>query len=201
MSGYCSDCGKPLIEGAGFCANCGAAVRGNAGAGAAFASSMGSSSSASFAQAPSPVPGDDLSVLDWMLLPLKRYADFSGRSRRKEYWLYYLLNMIVTIVGLLLVVAGVPWDQMNNKYLPPMGISTWIGGMVLILWVLGTFVPSLAVAVRRFHDQDKSGWFYLLAFVPYAGGIILIIFMCLEGTRGANRYGPDPLGNDADIFA
>ncbi len=199
MSGYCSDCGKPLVEGAAFCANCGAAVRGSGPGGAAFASSMGSSAS-SFARAAS-LPTDNLSVLDWMLLPLRRYADFSGRSRRKEFWLYYLLNMIVTFVGVGLVVAGIPWSQMNDKYMPPFGVSSWIGGILLTVWVLGTFVPSLAVAVRRFHDQDKSGWFYLLAFIPYVGSIILIIFMCLDGTRGANRFGPDPLGNDADIFA
>ncbi len=168
--------------------------------GAAFASSV-SSTSSSFARAASPTPTDNLSVLDWMLLPLRRYADFSGRSRRKEFWLYYLLNMIVTFVGVGLMVAGVPWSQMNDKYMPPFGVSSWIGGILLTVWVLGTFVPSLAVAVRRFHDQDKSGWFYLLAFIPYVGSIILIIFMCLDGTRGANRFGPDPLGNDADIFA
>ena len=60
-----------------------------------------------------------------------------------------------------------------------------------ILWGFGTIIPSIAVQVRRFHDQDKTGWLWLLNFVPF-GGFIILVFMCLEGTRGENSYGPDP---------
>lgn len=60
-----------------------------------------------------------------------------------------------------------------------------------LLW-LGLIVPSIAVQVRRFHDQDKSGWFVLLNLIPYIGGLIVLVFMFLEGTRGPNRFGPDP---------
>lgn len=64
------------------------------------------------------------------------------------------------------------------------------------------FIPGLAVQVRRFHDQDKSGWFILLGFIPYIGGLILFVFMCLEGTRGPNRFGPDPKDPySEDVFA
>jgi uncharacterized membrane protein YhaH (DUF805 family) len=74
--------------------------------------------------------------------------------------------------------------------------STPVAGIVgvglLVLFVLATVIPAIAVQVRRFHDQDKSGWFILLGLVPYAGGLIVFIFMLLEGTRGANQYGPDP---------
>jgi uncharacterized membrane protein YhaH (DUF805 family) len=64
-------------------------------------------------------------------------------------------------------------------------------------------VPGLAVMVRRFHDQEKSGWFFLFYFVPYVGSIIVLVFMCIDGTRGDNRYGADPkqLENIADVFA
>jgi uncharacterized membrane protein YhaH (DUF805 family) len=66
-------------------------------------------------------------------------------------------------------------------------------GIALIGFIiLGCLIPSIAVQVRRFHDQDKSGWFVLLNFIPSIGGIIVLVFMCLEGTRGPNRYGPDP---------
>ncbi|MEQ1687443.1 MAG: DUF805 domain-containing protein [Sphingopyxis sp.] len=154
--------------------------------------------------------------MDWMLMPLRRYADFSGRSQRQEYWMFQLLNLFVIIVGLVLVFAGFDWAEMaaqSNQYgkfasdaaaspSAPPGPLTWIGGGILLLWVLGTFIPHIAVAVRRFHDQDKSGWFYLLYFIPYAGGIILLVFMCIEGTKGPNQYGEDPKGGSrSDIFA
>jgi uncharacterized membrane protein YhaH (DUF805 family) len=60
------------------------------------------------------------------------------------------------------------------------------------LFALASFIPTIAVQVRRFHDQDRSGWMVLLALIPYLGGLIVLIFMCLEGTRGANRFGLDP---------
>ena len=62
--------------------------------------------------------------------------------------------------------------------------------------MLAVFVPGLAVTVRRFHDQDKSGWLALLGLVPYVGGIVVLVFMCLEGTKGENRYGLDPKAGD-----
>ena len=67
-----------------------------------------------------------------------------------------------------------------------------LGGALLGIFALGSFIPALAVQVRRFHDQDKSGWMVLLAFIPFIGGLIVLVFMCLEGTRGGNRFGPDP---------
>ena len=79
------------------------------------------------------------------------------------------------------------------------------GGAVLIILLLFYFallIPTIAVQVRRFHDQDKSGWFVLLNLIPYLGGIIELVFMCLEGTRGPNRYGRDPKGGSSEeIFA
>jgi uncharacterized membrane protein YhaH (DUF805 family) len=82
-------------------------------------------------------------------------------------------------------------------------VAAWIVIGVGVLALLALFIPSLAVQVRRFHDQDKSGWMVLLGFIPYIGGIIIIIFMCMEGTRGPNRFGPDPLQteNIGDIFS
>ncbi|MFL0356036.1 DUF805 domain-containing protein [Erythrobacter sp. GH1-10] len=130
-----------------------------------------------------------------MTLPLKRYADFQGRSRRKEYWMFVLLQIIVLVI--MAVIVGITGGLDEN----PSGI----GGIVLILMgliYLGLFfIPGLAVTVRRFHDQDKSGWFILLQFIPYVGGLIVFVFMCLDGTRGPNQYGPDPKGiGDAEVF-
>lgn len=72
------------------------------------------------------------------------------------------------------------------------GSAMLLGLAPLALFALAIIVPSIAVQVRRMHDQDKSGWFVLLGFIPYIGGFVMLVFMCLEGTRGPNRFGPDP---------
>lgn len=137
--------------------------------------------------------------MEWMLLPLKRYADFSGRSRRKEYWMFVLFYMLVLIGLLGLFFAGT--DVAEGTGEPAMGGLSSVAMGLLGLFVLGTFIPNIAVQVRRFHDQDKSGWMVLLGFVPYIGGLVLLVFMCLEGPRGPNRYGPDPKDpGQADVF-
>ena len=77
-----------------------------------------------------------------------------------------------------------------------------IGAGLMSLFILAGIIPSIAVTVRRLHDQNLSGWMYLLGFIPYVGGIVLIVFMCLEGTKGENRFGPDPMDPaSADVFA
>ncbi|MFD0727207.1 DUF805 domain-containing protein [Lysobacter brunescens] len=124
--------------------------------------------------------------MDWMLMPLKRYADFNGRSRRKEFWMFTLLNVIVTAVLYGLIIAGLDFETGQP------GALSMVGGGLLLIYALAFLVPSIAVYVRRFHDQDKSGWLVLLMFVPAIGGLILLIFMCIEGTRGPNRFGEDP---------
>ncbi len=119
--------------------------------------------------------------MESMLLPLKRYAEFSGRSRRSEYWMYFLFTIIV-IVGLSMVEAV-------------LGMGGMVGGIygpLTTLYILATFVPNIAVGIRRLHDIDKSGWFLLLGLIPFVGGIILLVFFVMDGTRGANRFGPDP---------
>jgi uncharacterized membrane protein YhaH (DUF805 family) len=140
--------------------------------------------------------------MDWMLMPLRRYADFSGRSRRKEYWMFALFILIVYAVLGTLFVMGANFASIGSGGDPEISVIGWIAISLFGLVALGIFIPSLAVVVRRLHDQDKSGWFILIQFIPYIGGIIMLIFMCIEGTKGENRYGPDPKGeNIADVFA
>lgn len=130
-------------------------------------------------------------MLEWIMLPLRRYTDFSGRSRRKEYWMFLLGVLIVAIV--LGIVEGI------------VGLSGMVGGVygpLTLIFLLGIIVPSIALQVRRFHDQDKSGWFVLLSFIPFVGGLIVLVFMCLEGTKGPNRFGPDPKNPaGAEVFS
>ena len=119
--------------------------------------------------------------MKWATLPLKRYAEFTGRSRRKEYWMFVLLSIgIYFIASILDRIAG-----MN-------GMIAGTYGPITALVVLGLLVPSLAVSIRRLHDSDRSGWWLLLGLVPMVGEIIVLVFMVLEGTRGANRFGADP---------
>jgi uncharacterized membrane protein YhaH (DUF805 family) len=136
--------------------------------------------------------------MEWMLMPYRRYADFSGRSCRREYWMFALLSIIVAVGSIILMAIGGGLSETGDAAPGPL---FWLGGAIIVIWGLGSIIPSIAVQVRRFHDQDRSGWMVLLGFIPYVGGLIVLIFMCLEGTRGPNRFGPDPLdSSNVDIF-
>jgi len=134
--------------------------------------------------------------MEWMLMPYRRYADFSGRSRRKEYWMFVLFQFLVmAVLAILAVAAGV----LTTDHEP--GPLFYLVTAIFAIFLLGTLVPSISVVVRRFHDQDKSGWMYLIAFIPYIGGLVVFVFMCLEGTHGPNRFGPDPKDpHYSDVF-
>ncbi|MGB3711822.1 MAG: DUF805 domain-containing protein [Erythrobacter sp.] len=128
--------------------------------------------------------------MEWMMMPLRRYADFQGRSRRKEYWMFLLGVVLVAIVlAIIEAVLGLG------------GMVFGVYGPLTTLFLLALIVPGLAVQVRRFHDQNKTGWLVLLGFIPLVGGIIVLVFMALEGTRGPNKYGPDPKGDETETFS
>ena len=105
---------------------------------------------------------------------LKKYAVFSGRARRKEYWMYTLFTALVSIVLL-----AIDWA---------------LGTLPILtaLYAVATVIPSLAVMVRRLHDTGRSGWWYFISFVPLVGGIVLFVFTVLEGEPHDNAYGPTP---------
>lgn len=145
-------------------------------------------------------------MLDWMLMPLRRYADFKGRSRRKEYWSFVLLNILIYVVlGALMIGGGLPLATLSDPNADPeammaaIGPLFWVGGGLLGIWALAIIIPSIAVVVRRLHDRDLSGWWYLgvivAAFIPFVGfiaQIALFVITLLPGTPGPNRFGPDP---------
>lgn len=124
----------------------------------------------------------------WMLMPLRRYADFSGRSRRKEYWAFVLLNMLIGLfVGLTFLVgyyADMSQTEMDTYLMP----GVWLAG----LYSLAALVPGVAVTVRRLHDTDRSGWTIFWGLVPLVGALLLLAFYIEDGTPGPNRFGPDP---------
>ena len=119
-----------------------------------------------------------------MFEAIKKYAVFSGRARRKEYWLFMLLFLIVVFVsGFVDVMMGTFSEEAEV-------------GLVSGIVTLGLLIPSLAVSVRRLHDKNLSGWWFLLALIPFFGGIALLIIFCMRGTVGENRFGDDPLANE-----
>jgi uncharacterized membrane protein YhaH (DUF805 family) len=115
-----------------------------------------------------------MSPIDYMKLPLQRYADFSGRSRRMEYWMFY-----VGVIGAIVIASII------DKVIGMGGIIGGLYGPVYFLVTLGTIVPIIACGVRRMHDQDRSGWWIICP-------IVNLVFLFLEGTKGDNRFGPDP---------
>ncbi|UVO53071.1 DUF805 domain-containing protein [Sphingomonas sp. SUN039] len=186
--------------------------------------------------------------MEWMIMPLKRYAEFSGRSRRKEYWMFFLFNILVGLGFLVLMLvfggaalfaAGAGGDTSNPAALMAAGGAVGIIYLLNVLFSLAMLIPSIAVGVRRLHDTDRRGWWLLAPLAPYVAifvlsfgmigmaasgganetttaasaavligicglavlvlGVMLLVFMCLEGTRGPNRFGPDPKDPGGDL--
>ncbi|HVZ30116.1 MAG TPA: DUF805 domain-containing protein [Asticcacaulis sp.] len=126
-----------------------------------------------------------------------KYATFSGRSRRSEYWFFQLFFIIVYFFAML-AAAFMP----NNPDGTPGALTMGIFGL-FALFVFGSLIPLLSLAVRRLHDSNHSGWWLLISFVPFVGGILLLIWYCTPGTTGPNKYGADPKAtpaNAASVF-
>lgn len=139
--------------------------------------------------------------MKWMIEPYLRYADFTGRSRRLEYWMFTLFfyGCLVLLAIIAFSLDGFTPTQDDGE-MGPLGMTFVI---LAGLFILASIVPKIAVTVRRFHDQDKSGWMYLLSFIPYIGGLVIFVFMLVEGTNGENSYGPDPKRPElnTDVFS
>lgn len=118
--------------------------------------------------------------MEWYLLPWKRFAEFSGRSRRKEYWTFTLFNIVIAIVLCIL-----------SLVLRESGVGV-IFSILSFIYSLAALIPGLAVSVRRLHDTGKSGWFLLLGLIPFVGPVILLVFFCMDSEPGQNAYGPNP---------
>ena len=164
--------------------------------------------------------------MEWMILPLKRYAQFRGRSRRKEFWMWVLFLLLVTIVlSILDTVLGLGGRSgatlQNSPERVGVGAGAF-GGVLTGVFSIAMLIPNLAVQVRRLHDTDRSGWWLLGPLALYLAGaalmlaallggtggagvlgtllfaagaigfVVLLVFFCLDGTRGTNRFGADP---------
>ncbi|CAH1596769.1 DUF805 domain-containing protein [Vibrio rotiferianus] len=111
--------------------------------------------------------------MDWYLAVLKKYAVFNGRARRKEYWMFFLFNLIFSFT---------------------LGFVDGFLGTVFIgtIYGLAVLIPGIAVTVRRLHDIGRTGWWVLIGLIPFIGLIVLIIFAATDGNEGSNEYGSNP---------
>ena len=111
--------------------------------------------------------------MNWYLEVLKKYVECTGRARRTEYWMFALVNFIISLVLAFL-------------------LGRVLGGVIPALYSLAVLLPSIAVTIRRLHDTGRTGWWWLIVFVPVIGWIVLLIFMVLDSDAGENQYGPSP---------
>jgi uncharacterized membrane protein YhaH (DUF805 family) len=119
-------------------------------------------------------------TMNWYITVLKKYAVFSGRARRKEYWMFVLFNIIFSIAAIIL-------DNLLGTASNELGY-----GIIYGLYSLAILIPTLAVAVRRLHDIGKSGWWIFISLVPIVGSIWLLVLLATDSQPGENQYGPNP---------
>ena len=138
----------------------------------------------------------------------EKYATFSGRASRSEYWWFYLAYVLATIAFLIVVLSIITSATSFDEGISstPFIIIIVVGGLLMI----AAFLPAIAIQVRRFHDRNISGWWYLALFIgsmiPYVGflaSIAILVISVLPVTEGPNKFGPDPLRPEAraEVFA
>lgn len=120
--------------------------------------------------------------MNWFLVALKKYATFSGRAQRAEYW-YYTLFYILIYIGLTII------DSVTGTFDAESGV-----GLLGSLMGLALLIPTLAVTVRRLHDTGRSGWWLLIGLIPLVGLIVMLVFTVQDSKPGDNEYGPNPKG-------
>ncbi|MEZ4615064.1 MAG: DUF805 domain-containing protein [Caldilineaceae bacterium] len=118
--------------------------------------------------------------MNWYLMAFQRTMDFSGRSRRKEFWMFFLFNFVIS---LLLAIV----DRMMGTAAAESGVGILSG-----IYSLLVLLPSLSLSIRRLHDTGRSGWWILISLVPIIGPIVYIVFAATEGDAGTNQFGPSP---------
>lgn len=118
-----------------------------------------------------------------MFAAYKRYFEFTGRGSRSEYWLFFLCFVLQAVIAVVI-------DQVvfGGGRTGPLAIY----GPAYILVILANIIPSLSAGFRRLHDTNRSAWWLLISLIPFIGSIVLIVFYCLPGTPGPNRFGPEP---------
>lgn len=116
--------------------------------------------------------------MNYYSICLSKFADFSGRARRREYWTFALVNCLI---AMLLLILGLAFGEDS----PASNIMVTIFYLIML-------VPNLSVSVRRLHDIGKSGWYMFLSLIPLIGGLILLIWSLMDSEPGENQYGKNP---------
>lgn len=120
--------------------------------------------------------------MNWYIDVLKKYAVFTGRARRKEYWFFFLFNLIISIILNLI-------DNATGTFDPETGV-----GILGTIYLLAVLIPAIAVTIRRLHDTGRTGWWILISFIPLIGAIVLLVFLVFDSEPESNQYGPNPKG-------
>ena len=122
--------------------------------------------------------------MEWYIKCWKNYAVFQGRARRKEFWMFALFNWIICMA----------LSMIGSLFVDSIGLA---GQIPYYIYAFAVLIPSIAVAVRRLHDVNKSGWWYFIILIPLIGAIWLLVLFCTEGDKGDNQYGPNPKALEA----
>jgi uncharacterized membrane protein YhaH (DUF805 family) len=142
---------------------------------------------------------EGMCYVEWYLKPWKNFADFSGRSRRKEFWTFTLINGVISIIiGVSIALTTEVFCGSPSDIATLQSFTMSPGYQILRIFSLITFIPSLAVTVRRLHDTNRSGWFILISLIPIVGGTLIMVWMCTDSTLNENDYGPDPKAEIVD---
>ena len=118
--------------------------------------------------------------MNWYIEVIKKYAVFNGRARRKEYWYFFLFNILISFF-----IAFV--EGLTGNLDPDTGY-----GLLSGIYTLALLLPGIAVSIRRLHDTNRSGWWLLIAFIPLIGAIVLLVFFASDSNPGENEYGVSP---------
>ncbi len=142
-------------------------------------------------------PVHDNNLIEAYKAAFKNYANFQGRTRRRDYWLFYLANVLITLIPTILMSVSMVMMTVSaatDDEFPISAIFVVIFSLLIGAYSIAILVPSIAILVRRLHDSGKSGWYALFSLIPYAGGLICLVFCCMDSQVGPNQYGPNPKG-------
>ena len=190
---FCKNCGTNVGE-SKFCPYCGTPVNGAQRSTAPMAETTVESA----------VPEKSVGIFKAYGMMFKNYTNFSGRSRRSEYWGAAFVNFLIMLIASFLIffmmqdriMVVAPYIEYIDDISDVMYLLQPVSWcfVILFLYAIILIIPSIALTVRRLHDTGKSGWYYLLALIPYVGSIIIFVFTLLDSTPGPNKYGPNPKG-------
>ncbi len=190
---YCGYCGKQITDNHNYCPYCGCAT-----ATSAFHQNTSFNNGYYENHQPSsytPGPIKDYNLFSAYKEMFKKYAQFNGRSRRSEYWYAVLMNGIIMMAAYFILMVTILGAVISSREpsVASIGIVILLC-LVLLLYCFAVMVPCIALGVRRLHDTGKSGLYMLFSLIPYAGSIVLIVFMAADSQPGPNQYGPNPKG-------